>query len=41
MGTYAGGFMRGQQMLASILAQVTAFNERRLMSYADVIQTSR
>jgi hypothetical protein len=41
MGTYGGGFMRGQQMLASILAQVTAFNERKLMSYADVIQTSR
>jgi hypothetical protein len=41
MGTYRGGFMRGQQMLASILAQVTAFNERRLMSYEDVIMTSR
>jgi hypothetical protein len=41
MGTYGGGFMRGQQMLASILAQVSDFKEKRLMSYADVINTSR
>jgi len=41
MGTYGGGFMRGQQMLASMLAQVTAFNEKKLTSYNDVITTSR
>ena len=41
-GSYGGGgYMRGQQMLASILAQVTAFKSGRLASYYDVIQTSR
>jgi len=40
MGTY-GGFMRGEQMLASILAQVSAFKEGKLQSYWEVINTSR
>jgi hypothetical protein len=33
--------MRAQQMLASMLTQVRLFNEGRLASYYDVIQTSR
>lgn len=44
MGYYGGGAgssIRGQQLLASMLAQVKAFNEGRLTSYFDVIQTSR
>ncbi len=40
MGTY-GGFMRGEQMLASMLAQTTAFKEGKLQSYYEVIHTSR
>jgi hypothetical protein len=37
----AGPGMRAQQMLASMLTQVRLFNEGRLSSYYDVIQTSR
>jgi len=37
----AGPGMRAQQMLASMLTQVRLFNEGRLASYYDVIQTSR
>jgi hypothetical protein len=37
----AGPGMRAQQMLASMLTQVRLFNEGRLTSYYDVIQTSR
>jgi hypothetical protein len=33
--------MRAQQMLASMLTQLRLFNEGRLASYYDVIQTSR
>jgi len=36
-----GPGMRAQQMLASMLTQVRLFNEGRLASYYDVIQTSR
>jgi len=39
MGTY-GGFMRGEQLLASILAQTAAFREGKLQSYWEVINTS-
>ncbi len=39
MGTY-GGFMRGEQMLASILAQTTAFKQGKLQSYWEVINSS-
>jgi len=39
MGTY-GGFMRGEQMLASILAQTKAFKEGKLQSYWEVINSS-
>jgi hypothetical protein len=39
MGTY-GGFMRGEQMLASILAQSKAFKEGKLQSYWEVINSS-
>jgi hypothetical protein len=42
MGYYSpGSSIRGQQLLASMLAQVKAFNEGKLISYSDVIQTSR
>lgn len=43
MGYYGnpGSSIRGQQLLASILAQVKAFNEGKLLSYSDVISTSR
>jgi hypothetical protein len=34
-------YMRSQQMLASMLEQVRAFNDGRLTQYYDVIQTSR
>jgi hypothetical protein len=37
----AGPGMRAQQMLASMLTQVRLFNEGRLASYYDVVQTSR
>ncbi|HEX8942941.1 MAG TPA: hypothetical protein VF785_07390 [Gemmatimonadaceae bacterium] len=37
----AGPGMRAQQMLASMLTQVRLFNEGRLSSYYDVVQTSR
>jgi hypothetical protein len=37
----AGPVMRAQQMLASMLDQVRRFNEGKLASYQDVIQTSR
>ncbi len=37
----AGPGLRAQQMLASMLTQVRLFNEGRLASYYDVIQTSR
>jgi hypothetical protein len=37
----AGPGMRAQQMLASMLTQLRLFNEGRLASYYDVIQTSR
>jgi hypothetical protein len=33
--------MRARQMLASMLAQVTAFRAGKLMTYSDVIETSR
>ena len=36
-----GAYMRSQQMLASMLDQVKAFNDGRLLQYYDVIQTSR
>jgi hypothetical protein len=36
-----GPSMRAQQLLASMLDQVKRFNDGRLASYADVIQTSR
>jgi hypothetical protein len=36
-----GGYMRARQMLASMLAQVTAFRAGKLMTYSDVIETSR
>jgi hypothetical protein len=36
-----GGYMRARQMLASMLAQVTAFKAGKLMTYSDVIETSR
>jgi hypothetical protein len=40
--SYAGGaYMRSQQMLASMLEQVRAFNDGKLTQYYDVIQTSR
>jgi hypothetical protein len=41
MGTYGGGFMRGEQMLASMLEQVKAFRDGKLQTYFDVIHTSR
>jgi hypothetical protein len=34
-------YMRSQQMLASMLEQVRAFNDGKLTQYYDVIQTSR
>jgi hypothetical protein len=37
----AGPGLRAQQMLASMLAQVKLFNDGRLATYYDVIQTSR
>jgi hypothetical protein len=36
-----GPYLRGQQMLASMLEQVKLFKEGKLTSYLDVIQTSR
>jgi hypothetical protein len=36
-----GGYMRARQMLASMLAQVTAFRTGKLVTYGDVIETSR
>jgi hypothetical protein len=36
-----GGYMRARQMLASMLAQVTAFRAGKLVTYSDVIETSR
>jgi hypothetical protein len=36
-----GGYMRARQMLASMLAQVTAFKAGKLTTYGDVIETSR
>ena len=36
-----GGYMRARQMLASMLAQVTAFKSGKLMTYSDVIESSR
>jgi hypothetical protein len=36
-----GPYMRGQQMLASMLQQVTLFKTGKLTQYIDVIQTSR
>ena len=36
-----GGYMRARQMLASMLAQVTAFKSGKLATYSDVIETSR
>ncbi len=36
-----GGLMAGSTILASILDQLKAFNEGRIVSYYDVIQTSR
>ena len=36
-----GAYMRSQQMLASMLEQVRAFNDGKLTQYYDVIQTSR
>jgi hypothetical protein len=43
MGFYrgTGPAMRAQQMLASMMEQVRLFNEGRLASYYDVVQTSR
>lgn len=46
MGYYGGGqginaYMRARQMLASMLEQVRLFNEGKLLSYDDVIRTSR
>ena len=37
----SGGYMRARQMLASMLEQVTAFKAGKLMTYADVIESSR
>ena len=37
----SGAYMRSQQMLASMLDQVKAFNDGKLTQYYDVIQTSR
>ncbi len=39
--SYGGGYMRARQMLASMLAQVAAFKSGKLVSYGDVIETSR
>ena len=36
-----GGYMRARQMLASMLAQVAAFKDGKLMTYSDVIESSR
>ena len=36
-----GGYMRARQMLASMLGQVTAFKAGKLMTYTDVIESSR
>jgi hypothetical protein len=36
-----GGSFRGTQLLASMMDQVKAYNEGRLVSYEDVIRTSR
>jgi len=36
-----GGYMRARQMLASMLGQVTAFRAGKLMTYTDVIESSR
>ncbi len=36
-----GPYMRGQQMLASMLGQITLFKDGKLTQYFDVIQTSR
>ena len=46
MGYYAGGsainsYMRARQMVASMLEQVRLFNEGKLLSYDDVIRSSR
>ncbi len=41
MGFNNYGTMRGQQLLASMLGQVGLFNAGKLLSYPDVIQTSR
>jgi hypothetical protein len=40
-GPTFGAYMRSQQMLASMLDQVRAFNDGKLTQYYDVIQTSR
>ena len=36
-----GGYMRARQMLGSMLAQVAAFRAGKLVTYSDVIETSR
>ena len=36
-----GGYMRARQMLASMLAQVVAFKAGKLLTYGDVIESSR
>ena len=46
MGYYSGGgginsYMRARQMLASMLEQVRLFGEGKMLSYEDVIRTSR
>jgi hypothetical protein len=46
MGYYGGGsgvnaYMRARQMLASMLEQVRLFGEGKMLSYEDVIRTSR
>jgi hypothetical protein len=41
MGFNNYGPMRGQQLLASMMEQVTLFNDGKLTSYPDVIATSR
>ncbi len=39
--SFGGGYMRARQMLASMLVQVNAFKSGKLVSYGDVIETSR
>jgi hypothetical protein len=39
--TFGNSYMRNQQLLASMLGQVKAFTDGQLLSYYDVIQSSR